>query len=235
MKCFAYYFIRILGTFNDCLHLKCIPQTLSVAFALLAGVALSLPVNNEESVTPEKEESSSEAPQGTIFNYEVPTEEELNPADLDDEQKQLTELLPPAIDSYVPFRVDEPAEKPRKGGKKYNKEEKWINKNPAAKDASDEDNEERQYALLDFIIENLFQGIADQYNAQRRDLNAEDGGVLVLNKGEYIPNAQRRIDDSAEEEQVVFQIHGHQGGANSYKFGFDTGKKYKSLGFLGHR
>lgn len=226
-------------------------QTISMAFALLAVLAHSLPVNNnndgEESVTtpaaaaaeeePTKDEAtSSEVPEGTIFNYEIPTEDELNPTDLDDEQKLLQELQPPAIDSYVPFRVEEPAEKPRKGGKKYNKEEKWINKNPAggARDASSlEDNEERQYALLDFIIENLFLGIADQYNAQRRGLEApraDDGLVLSLNKGEYIPSAQRRSAAEADDdEQVVFQIHGHQGGEKSYKFGFDSGKKYFSL------
>lgn len=214
------------------------PQTLSVAFALLAGVTLSLPVSNNEeaaaatttATAPQESSSSAEVPQGTIFNYEVPTEEELNPADLDDEERQLTELQPPAIDSYVPFRVDEPVEKPRKGGKKYNKEEKWINKNAAAgpKESSAEDNEERQYALLDFIIENLFLGIADQYNSQRRGLNADDGQVLVLNKGEYIPSPQRRIDESAEDEPIVFEMHGQQQqGGKGFKFGFDSGKSLK--------
>lgn len=217
------------------------PQTLSIAFALLAGLTLALPVTNEaaeavpasaSAAAEPTKESTESLPEGTIFNYEAPTEDELSPADLDEEEKRLQELLPPAIDSYVPFRVDAvPTEKPRKGGKKYNKEEKWINKHPssvAGKDVSGETNEERQYALLDFIIENLFAGIADQYTAQRRDLNGDEGQeVLVLNKGEYMPSPQRRNDEAAagDEERILFQIHGHQGGANSYKFGFDTGKK----------
>lgn len=183
-------------------------------------------MNNEATTEPAKTSAES-LPEGTQFNYEVPTEEELNPAALDDEEKLMQELQPPAIDSYVPFNVEAVAaaeEKPRKGGKKYNKEAKWINKNPAvAKDVSSVEDEDRQYALLDFIIENLFQGIADQYNAQRRDLNADDGEVLVLNKGEYMPSPQRRNDEEAE--RILFQIQGHQGGAESYKFGYDTGKK----------
>lgn len=209
-----------------------------MAFALLIGATLALPVTDNDN----NEETAGVTPEAPAFNYEVPTEDDFNPIDLDSEERKLTELQPPAVDSYVPFRVIDEAEeeedvvepeqkkdaqKPRKGGKKkYNPEEKWINKNAVAQDAdaasSAEDTEERQYALLDFIIENLFAGIADQYNVQRRSQNDE----LVLNKGEYIPSAQRRIDESADDaEQVVFQVQGHQGGANSYKFGFDTGKK----------
>lgn len=205
-------------------------------------VAHSLPVGEnsdaaaeEDSNTTETpdlaavESSSSEQPEGTIFNYEIPTEEELNPSGLDEEQKKLQVLQPPAIDSEMTFYAK--TEKPRKGGKKYNPDEKWINKNQAPKESSEEDNEERQYALLDFIIENLFLGIADQYNQnqQPRTVVEETDDDLALNQGEYIPNPNRRSDDdvpiSPENERVVFQIHGHLGGPKSYKFGFDTGKK----------
>lgn len=172
--------------------------------------------------------SSVETPEEPIFNYEIPTEEELNPDDLDDEQKLLQELQPPGIDSYVPFA--EPAEKPRKGSKKYNPDEKWINKKTAeAKDDSAEEDAEQQDALLQFIFENLFKDFADQYNAQRSQSNSnnkeEDTSVLVLNQGEYIPNPQRRIDEESDNERLLFQVQGHQGGPKSYKFGFDTGKK----------
>lgn len=192
---------------------------------------------NQESteLTTEAPSSSSNesAPEGTIFNYEIPTEDELSPGyELDEEQKRLQELQPPAIDSYVPFAVqevdeEEPKEqkKPKKGGKKYNAEEKWINKKQpteAKESSSSENNGDRQYDLLDFIIENLFHGIADQYNAQRRANDNTE--VLVLNKGEYVPNPQRRVDEESENERVLFQIHG-LGGPKSYKFGFDTGKK----------
>lgn len=148
------------------------------------------------------------------LSYAVPKESsELEVDDLDEEQKKLLELQPPSIDSYVPFRVDEePEEKPRKGGKKkYNPDEKWINKNPVAeKDASAEDNAERQYALLDFIIQNLFLGLAEP-RALQQPIPVHH---LVLNKGEYIPSPQRRVEDSKEEE-VIFQIRGREDEENA--------------------
>lgn len=218
------------------------PQITITVALLAASTTLALPLNQESTEraelsteAPSADSSNESAPEGTIFNYEIPTEDELSPGyELDEEQKRLQELQPPAIDSYVPFAVQEVDEeepepkeqkKPKKGGKKYNAEEKWINKKQPteAKDSSSEDNGDRQYDLLDFIIENLFHGIADQYNAQRRA--NENTEVLVLNKGEYVPNPQRRVDEEAENERVLFQIHGHLGGPKSYKFGFDTGKE----------
>lgn len=206
---------------------------MAVAHALPVAVQEDEQKDESLGVTTTEESTASseqELPEGTIFNYEIPTEEELNPDGLDEEQKQLQVLQPPAIDSANTFYAK--TEKPRKGGKKYNPEEKWINKNQAPKENSDEDVEERQYALLDFIIENLFLGIADQFNQnQPRVATAADDDSeadLSLNQGEYIPNPHRRSDDvplNPENERVVFQIHGHLGGPKSYKFGFDTGKK----------
>lgn len=173
-----------------------------------------------------------------MFNYEIPTEDELNPPELTDDEKLLTELQPPAIDRDSTF-YEKPV-KPKKGTKKYNPDDKWLNKkNPDSELATalaDDDAAAMaadSKSLLDFIIERLFVGLADQMFSARAN-NGEDEVAAVpfaLNLGEFVPNAQRRIDEGAATEaedgddaapRVLFQIHGHLGTPKSYKFGFDT-------------
>ena len=131
---------------------------------------------------------------GVTSTYEVPTEDEADIVQLDEEYKKLLELQPPGIDSYVPFaEVQVPSVetvKPRKGGKKYNPEEKWINKNNQANESGVQTGRDgtHQYDWLDLIIENLFQGIVEESSQGAAPNNAGESRTLVLNKGEYIPN-----------------------------------------------
>lgn len=120
------------------------------------------------------------------LTYGIPTEEELNiPYDSsDDELIKLQELQPPGVDSYIPFD-EKAAAKPRKGGKKYNPEEKLINKAPEDAKKTTPEDQQLGFDSLDFIIRTLFQGLAKEYNIRSRSVNDE---TIVLNKGEYIPS-----------------------------------------------
>lgn len=157
---------------------------------------------------------------GTVFNYEAPTEDELNDDSLDEESKLLQEMRPPQV-SNEPNYYEKPI-KPKKGTKKYNPDEKWINKKKGEEedDAQEVDfrSDEEKLTPLDYFLANIM----FEFFAPLVRNAGENEGKLSLNTGEIAPvAAQSRSDES--NDRIEYQVHG-QDGPQSYKFGFDTGK-----------